>query len=130
MLHALQVNINWHDNGTVSYRRMKHWFFEPSMSVGSLSDTVTTINVPLVGSAEFVRGNYFMEWGISDMLSTMQASIFVKRTIGELLFDGYADDVIEIGNSFTNSDSEDGDASGVPMDKFGWFYKVQNIGNL
>merc|ERR1712127_1158478 len=85
-----KVNINFHENGTVSYRRMKLWFFERSMSVGPLTDTITTINVPVVGSAEFVRGNFFMEWGISDMLATIKASIFVKKTIGELLFDGYA----------------------------------------
>ena len=42
------------------------------MSVGPLTDMVTTINVPVVGSAEFVRGDFFMEWGISDMLSTIE----------------------------------------------------------
>jgi hypothetical protein len=42
------------------------------MSVGPLTDMVTTINVPVVGSAEFARGDLFMEWGISDMLSTIE----------------------------------------------------------
>ena len=42
------------------------------MSVGPLTDMVTTINVPVVGSAEFARGDFFMEWGISDMLSTIE----------------------------------------------------------
>ena len=108
------------------------------MSVGPLTDTITTINVPVVGSAEFVRGNFFMEWGISDMLATIKASIFVKKTIGELLFDGYADTVMDIQSSFGSDYQEDGDDFGMddgdsevvtgdtmPMDKFGWFYKVQ-----
>ena len=171
-----KVNISWHpENGTVSYKRMKHWYFEPSMSVGSLNDTITTINVPVVGSAEFVRGDFFMEWGMSDMLSTIQATIFVRRTIAELLFDGYDDVVMDIGSSFNKKEDEYGDqdmygfgededdednfgfsdedsdgfgfdeeyndesseakkegeakqngkeSEKIPMDKFGWFYKV------
>eukprot|EP00090_Calanus_glacialis_P047207 TRINITY_DN9663_c0_g1_i5.p1 TRINITY_DN9663_c0_g1~~TRINITY_DN9663_c0_g1_i5.p1 ORF type:complete len:421 (-),score=128.04 TRINITY_DN9663_c0_g1_i5:26-1225(-) len=100
------------------------------MSVGPLTDMVTTINVPVVGSAEFVRGDFFMEWGISDMLSTIEARIFVKRTIGELLFDGYEDTVMDIGSSldsdddyFEEEDEVEEDPNKVPMDKFGWFYK-------
>jgi len=102
-----KVNLSWHpENGTVSYKRMKHWYFEPSMSIGPLNDTITTINVPVVGSAEFVRGDFFMEWGMSDMLSTIQATIFVRRTIAELLFDGYDDVVMDIGSSFNKEEDE------------------------
>ena len=67
-----KVNLIWHGDGTVSYKRVKFWYFERDMSVGPLTDMVTTINVPVVGSAEFVRGDFFLEWGISDMLSTIQ----------------------------------------------------------
>ena len=69
------MNLTWHENSTVSYRRVKFWYFEREMSVGPLTDEVTTINVPVVGSAEFVRGDFFMEWGISDMLSTIEVII-------------------------------------------------------
>ena len=173
-----KVNLSWHpENGTVSYQRLKHWYFEPSMSIGPLNDTITTINVPIVGSAEFARGDFFMEWGMSDMLSTIQATIFVRRTVAELLFDGYDDVLMDIGSSFKKKEDEyddedmfgedenddfgfsDGEFGGfgfadeeyngfgftdeeyshesserkekngqelekVPMDKFGWFYKV------
>ena len=47
----------------------------------------------------------------------------MKRTIGELLFDGYEDTVMEIGSSFDDYEEED-EEDKVPMDKFGWFYKV------
>ena len=66
------MNLVWNDDGTVSYKRKKFWYFEREMSVGPLTDVVTTINVPVVGSAEFVRGDFFLEWGVSDMLSTIQ----------------------------------------------------------
>ena len=64
----------------------------------------------------------------------LQARIFVTRSIGELLFDGYEDTVMEIGSSldseddyFDDEDYEvevDEDTNKIPMDKFGWFYKV------
>jgi len=146
-----KVDLKWHPNGTVTYKRVKYWYFERDLSVGDLTDVITTINVPVVGSAEFVRGSFFMEWGISDMLSTLEATIFIKKTIGELLFDGYQDTVMEIGSSMNKEYEykDDGDYSDYgddgdyemdlgdvgdwkrrkreiedeqKMDKFGWFY--------
>ena len=102
-----KVNMVWHSNGTVSYQREKYWYFDRSLSVGPLSDVITTINVPVVGSAEFVRGSFFMEWSISDMLSTLEATIFVKKTVEELLFEGYEDTVMELGSTF--ADDSEGD---------------------
>ena len=68
-------NIVWHNNGTVSYTREKYWYFERNMSVGPLSDTITTVNVPLVAAAEFARGDMLMEWGVSDMMATLEVNI-------------------------------------------------------
>ena len=99
----------------MTYKRLKYWYFEPDLSVGPLTDVITTINVPVVGSAEFARGSFFMEWGISDMLATLEATLFVNKTVGELLFEGYEDEVLKMGKMMED------DAN---MDKFGWFYNV------
>ena len=81
-----------------------------------------------------------------------QARLFINKTIGELLFDGYEDEVIKIADSFVdyNNDNheeydyfdenyeeyDDGYSKAkdeekieakIPMDKFGWFYKVNII---
>ena len=90
---------------------MKHWYFEREMSVGPLSDVITTINVPVVGSAEFARGSYFMEWAISDMLANLEATIFVRKTVGELLFEGYQDDVMTIAADMNGGTGGYGDYS-------------------
>ena len=68
------------------------------------------------------------------MTADIYARIFVKRTVGELLFDGYEDTVMDIGSSLDSDDdyfeeeeyedTEAQDPNKVPMDKFGWFYKV------
>lgn len=118
-----KVDIKWNSKETVTYRKQKYWYFEKDLSVGNLTDIITTINVPVVGSAELSRGSYFMEWGISDMLSTLNASIFVKKTVGELLFDGYQDSVIDLGSAFGSMEAGF-EKDTVVLDKFGWFYKV------
>ena len=91
--------------------------------MGPLTDLITTINLPVVSAAEIARGNFFMEWGVSDMLSSMEAEIFVRKTVGELLFEGYEDKIIDIGSALGHGPGD------VVLDKFGWFYKViVNIG--
>ena len=45
------------------------------MSVGPLSDTVITVNLPAVAAAEFARGDMLLEWGVSDMLATLEVSL-------------------------------------------------------
>ena len=66
--------------------------------MGPLTDLITTINLPVVSAAEVARGNFFMEWGVSDMLSTLEAEIFVRKTVGELLFEGYEDKIMDLGS--------------------------------
>ena len=52
----------------------------------------------------------------------------MKRTVGELLFEGYADTIMEIADSLDEDeddfDFDDEEQEKVKMDKFGWFYQV------
>ena len=50
--------------------------------------------------------------------------MFLTKTVGEILFDGYTDELVTIADSFKEEEEEKGRNS-VPMDKFGWFYKVR-----
>jgi len=136
-----KVNITHHSNGTISYRRIKFWYFDLSLSVGNLTDTVTTLNMPAVGAAEFAKGDFLSEFGVSDMLATIEAKLFVRKSVGELLFSGYRDPILEIKTAMDEDDEYDYDVfdeyedyekqeyveqtddNNVPMDKFGWFYK-------
>ena len=84
----------------------------------------------------------------------LQARLFINRTIGELLFDGYEDEVIKIADNLVDYSDDNDDEfdyfheyddeyndghiekeedevkdevrteSKIPMDKFGWFYKA------
>jgi len=67
-------------------------------------------------------------------MTFFQAQLFVNKTIGELLFDGYEDPVLQIA-SLNEEEEDEFDMFGeeeeinepepftIPMDKFGWFYK-------
>lgn len=39
-----KVSVIWNANNTVTYKHLKRWWFDPSQSNGSLSDTFVSIN--------------------------------------------------------------------------------------
>ena len=49
-------------------------YFESAMSVGPLTDTVVSINLPMVGAVNYVRENSILEYVISDILQTIEVS--------------------------------------------------------
>ena len=51
------------------------------------------------------------------MLAT-RTSLFTRRSVRSLMFEGYTDTLLTVGSFFTPADP-----AGIPMDRFGWFYK-------
>ena len=45
-----------------------------------------------------------MEWAISDKLANLEDTLFVRKTVGELLFEGYQDDVMTIAADMNGGD--------------------------
>lgn len=43
-----KVDVVWNDNGTVSFRQLRKWYFDQEYSAGSLEDEVTTLNAVAV----------------------------------------------------------------------------------
>ena len=72
-----KVNLHWHDDSTISYNRRKSWYFEPEMSVGPLTDTVSTLNMPMITAVNYARDNFMMEFGLSDMLATVEVQYYL-----------------------------------------------------
>lgn len=57
-------------------------------------------------------------------LSLYQQEITIRKSIDELLFSGYSDDMITTARTMTGLF---GKKIEVPFDKFGWFYSVSRI---
>ena len=72
--HQQKIGLVWHDDGTISYYRRKFWYFEPEMSVGPLTDHILTLNLPMVTAVNYAQGSLMMEYGLSDMLQTVEVS--------------------------------------------------------
>lgn len=47
-----KVNITWNENGTVTFRQLRYWYFDAENSNGSLEDEVTTLNPVAVVSSD------------------------------------------------------------------------------
>ncbi|XP_055930524.1 protein croquemort-like isoform X2 [Argiope bruennichi] len=110
-----KVNITWNENGTVSYRQIRRWYYQYDKTNGTLDDVVTTLNVPMVAAA--MRGKQMNEdmvfFALEEIFSQLNCSWFVRKPVRELLFEGYDDKLMKIAKTFMN----------LPYDKFGWFYK-------
>ena len=64
-----------------------------------------------------VNLNDHQEFTMKGMMAA-RGSLFTTKTARSLLFDGYTDTLLTVGSFFTPADP-----AGIPMDRFGWFYK-------
>lgn len=111
-----KLNITFDDvRSTVSYRKMSFFFFDPDGSNGSLSDEWTTLNMVTIGAGNTAKDwNYFLQKGVSMTLRNYKQEIHVTRTVKELLFDGYEDEMVKLSTIFNTK---------TPFDRIGFFVK-------
>ena len=64
-----------------------------------------------------LTGHFCQEFGLSSLLTT-RASLFTNVTAGQLLFEGYYDPLLELGNMYMETGHTGGE--GDKEDKFGW----------
>ena len=120
-------------DGSVSYQTRRTWHHLPGQSL-PLDTPVTSLDVPMLAAAEAARGDWWMvswqpscgtlpnrapyqEFGLSSLLTT-RTSLFTNVTAGQLLFEGYYDPLLELGNMYMDTGDTGGDGS--KEDKFGW----------
>ncbi|XP_031829308.1 protein croquemort [Nomia melanderi] len=114
-----KANVTFHaENNTVSYFYRRWWYFEPELTNGSLSDPITQLNAVAISAKHKVRyWDEMMQSTLSIMLYSTGTPIHITKTVNELLFAGYDDTLIKLGQSVG------GVADDIPpFDKFGWFY--------
>lgn len=113
-------------NSTVTFRRLSQFFFDEEGSNGSLDDLVTSVNVVALSAAEKARfADYMKAKSISVGLSLYQQQIHVTKPAGELLFEGYEDDMVSLAKQLPFLAGEE-----IPFDRVGWFYMVSFIETL
>jgi scavenger receptor class B, member 1 len=118
-------NITFNDhNSTVSYRSMSTFFFDEEGSNGTLDDVITQLNIVAVGaSAQAMRLDYEKRKYISMGLNSYEQKLVISKTVRELLFDGYEDNMVLMGREGLVHGF---DVKDNPYDKIGWFYLVRS----
>ncbi|XP_013784353.1 scavenger receptor class B member 1-like [Limulus polyphemus] len=112
-----KVNVTWNENNnTVSYAQVRTWHFEPDLTLGSLDDIITTLNVPAIAAAQKMKNKMFGLKTIDLLLSKANSTWFIHQPIRKLLFDGYEDIFLKAVKSILPTAQE----------KFGWFYEKNN----
>ncbi|EFN76142.1 Protein croquemort [Harpegnathos saltator] len=110
-----KVNQIWNNNGSVTFQRRKVWFFDESLSNGSLSDKITNLN-PIAATVAFsVRFKSQLLREVTDkVMITLGEQIVITKSVGALIFDGYNDTLLRIAKKLN--------ATTLPYTKFAWFY--------
>ncbi|GAB6025711.1 scavenger receptor class B, member [Chamberlinius hualienensis] len=112
--HWNRTDIKWYENGTLSYTKVRTYQFIESMTVGSLDDVITSINIPAIGVGQLGKeSGPFVRVALSFALSTLHEKFFVEKKVRQVLFEGYDDPIITIAKQILGR---------FPFDKFGYFY--------
>jgi len=118
--HHTKVNITWNENDTVAFQQIRKWHFVPERSNGTLRDDVTNINAIAVTVEYMIRNMNPMVQLIVDALVKSVEPLFVTKTVGQLMFEGYEDELLNITSKLKVPEFS------VPFDKFGWYYPRNN----
>ncbi|XP_039283747.1 protein croquemort isoform X3 [Nilaparvata lugens] len=118
--HRSKVDIKWEDDATMFYHNRHRWNFHPELSNGNLTDNVTNLNVVLMTIGKMCSKLSLIEKTIVNAILKIEDSIVIKKSVDELLFTGFDDNVLKIMNTLSKRFPKLFPAS---PDKFGWFYK-------
>lgn len=120
----LKFDLLWEEgDDTVTYKQNKTFFFRPDLSNGlTEDDNITTINAPMVSLAAKLSSSsisYVLSSVMSLMMSRHEMELFITRRAGDLLYEGYQEDLL-LDLAYYTSDPVH--ATG----KFGFFYPKNN----
>jgi hypothetical protein len=118
-----KINIHFNENNsTVTYNPISYYTFDAEGSNGTLDDIVTNLNIAAIGAAgQSSSFDYKKRKIISWAINAYDQELTTSKTVRELLFEGYEDDMLSAGKAGI---VENFDMSHIPYDKIGWFYMV------
>ncbi|MEQ2220614.1 hypothetical protein ILYODFUR_007109 [Ilyodon furcidens] len=85
-------NITFHANHTVSFLLPNGAIFEPSMSVGTEDDIITSLNLAVAGAYSAIAPE--LHSVLEYLIKSTNSSLFQRRTVKELLW-GYTDPMLK-----------------------------------
>uniref|UniRef100_W8B820 Protein croquemort n=2 Tax=Ceratitis capitata TaxID=7213 RepID=W8B820_CERCA len=115
-----KVDIKWHpQNASMSYKKQSKYYFDAEGSKGSLDDEIVTVNSLAVSLSSKAKNWNLLRRKVIDMaLNVYNDDISIRKTVNDLLFEGYEDVLLNLANFLPSSLTE----VKVPFDKFGYCY--------
>ncbi|XP_027899485.1 platelet glycoprotein 4 [Xiphophorus couchianus] len=117
-------NITFHLNHTVTFLLPNGAIFEPSMSVGTEDDKITSLNLAVAGAYSAIPTE--LHSIVETLIKTTNSSLFQRRTVKELLF-GYTDPILrgDVGFFLDYNQTYDG-----PYDVFTGKDDISKVGKI
>lgn len=114
-----KYSIRNNHNGTLSFRERKTWTFEKSMSIADEDLIIFTLNTPLALTLTLIQSaSPGVRVLITLALDAVTEGFFIKRTVKQLLFNGYNDLLTTFGPILNPE---------IPNNnRFGYFYQKNN----
>jgi hypothetical protein len=119
----IKENVQWHNNGTMSYSTRKEFEFKPELSISNqTSANLTLVNVPYVSALYQMRkSNYFTKTAAQWFFDSMGMKPWVEKTPEQFVW-GYKEDLLELAKNYL--------PEAPPLDTFGFFTKKNQSQNL
>ncbi|XP_005096207.1 lysosome membrane protein 2 [Aplysia californica] len=90
-----KYDIKFSNDGTVSYKESRTFFFDRSRSAGSENDTFHCVNLPMLTVADMVRyENPLIKEAVEFVLKLTGEQLFIKLSVGDLMW-GYEDPLLK-----------------------------------
>lgn len=88
-----KTNIESNDKlNTINYKHIKQWHFEPDMSIADHRLQLVTLNAPLAITLTLIQSaSNAVRLLVTFSLDGLSDGFFTKRSVKQLLFDGYPD---------------------------------------
>ncbi|XP_071455044.1 protein croquemort-like [Hetaerina americana] len=118
-----KVNITWNVNQTITFNQIRRYHYLPEKSNGSLDDKVTNLNTMSLVVSSMAKQFPGSLVSLLNIFLKKEGSVFITKTVRELLFDGYNDKIIEWLLKLEHGLHLH---FNIPFDKFGWFYMRNN----
>lgn len=86
LMKESKEEIEFHKNGSVTYRTRPLYFYQPHLSVGAEEDMIVTVNIPFVNAADAVKDQGLLRVIIQVAKKIHGFQTLRKLTVGDLLW--------------------------------------------
>jgi len=113
-----KMHVTWNSNHTVTFQIVRHYHYDRDNSNGSLHDNFTTLDSAALTASHKTRyWSYFSALSASTAIRFFGKSVWITKSVGEFLIDGYTDPLLTMSNLLSSSNSK------FSSDKIGLIYQ-------